>query len=178
MSEVDPKLMTIFTVALERIDPSARGEYLDRACEGDADLRQRVEPRSWPRMHGPAGAWKSNSTEMPESTARDTEEPTQPSIVQGGPTTEPATGQQRPLGGATTITSSPPADRSGRFVAGQVIAGRYTLLEVLGEGGMGTVYRADQTEPVKCQVALKLIRVGMDSARCRPASTPSDRRWP
>ena len=46
---------------------------------------------------------------------------------------------------------------------GQVIAGRYTLLEVLGEGGMGTVYRAGQTHPVKRQVALKLIKVGIDS---------------
>ena len=51
----------------------------------------------------------------------------------------------------------------GRSVAGQVIAGRYTLLEVLGEGGMGTVYRAEQTQPVKRQVALKLIKIGMDS---------------
>ena len=46
---------------------------------------------------------------------------------------------------------------------GQVIAGRYTLREVLGEGGMGAVYRADQTEPVRRQVALKLIKIGMDS---------------
>jgi serine/threonine protein kinase len=52
--------------------------------------------------------------------------------------------------------------RSG-FVAGQVIAGRYALLEVLGGGGMGTVYRAEQTEPVRRQAALKLIKVGMDS---------------
>ncbi len=44
---------------------------------------------------------------------------------------------------------------------GQVIAGRYTLLEVLGEGGMGTVYRAGQTHPVKRQVALKLIISGV-----------------
>jgi serine/threonine protein kinase len=44
-----------------------------------------------------------------------------------------------------------------------LIAGRYTLLAVLGEGGMGTVYRADQAKPVRRQVALKLIKIGMDS---------------
>jgi tetratricopeptide (TPR) repeat protein len=44
-----------------------------------------------------------------------------------------------------------------------VIAGRYTLVESIGEGGMGSVYLAAQTEPVKRQVALKLIRSGMDS---------------
>ena len=53
--------------------------------------------------------------------------------------------------------------RTEGFVAGQVIAGRYTLLAVLGEGGMGTVYRAEQTQPVRRQVALKLIKIGMDS---------------
>ena len=41
--------------------------------------------------------------------------------------------------------------------------GRYKLLEQIGEGGMGTVYRAQQTEPVKRLVALKLIKPGMDS---------------
>src|SRR5262249_16586020 len=35
--------------------------------------------------------------------------------------------------------------------------------EVIGEGGMGSVYRAVQTEPIKRQVALKLIKSGMDS---------------
>ncbi|HVJ82140.1 MAG TPA: serine/threonine-protein kinase, partial [Planctomycetia bacterium] len=49
-------------------------------------------------------------------------------------------------------------------VLGTIIAGRYTLAEVIGEGGMGSVYLARQTEPVKRQVALKLIRTGMDSA--------------
>jgi len=48
-------------------------------------------------------------------------------------------------------------------VAGTVIAGRYKLLEAIGEGGMGTVYLASQAEPVKRQVALKLIKAGMDS---------------
>src|SRR5262249_53869553 len=46
---------------------------------------------------------------------------------------------------------------------GAVIAGRYTLVELLGEGGMGSVYLAEQTEPVKRQVALKRIKTGMDS---------------
>ena len=47
--------------------------------------------------------------------------------------------------------------------AGAVIAGKYTLVEVIGEGGMGSVWRARQTEPVKRFVAVKLIKAGMDS---------------
>jgi len=46
---------------------------------------------------------------------------------------------------------------------GAIIAGRYKLLEALGEGGMGTVWMAEQTEPVRRKVALKLIKPGMDS---------------
>lgn len=42
--------------------------------------------------------------------------------------------------------------------AGTVIAGRYKLLQQIGEGGMGSVWMADQTEPVKRRVAVKLIR--------------------
>ena len=41
--------------------------------------------------------------------------------------------------------------------------GRYELLELIGEGGMGMVYLAEQQEPVKRRVALKIIKPGMDS---------------
>jgi serine/threonine protein kinase len=42
--------------------------------------------------------------------------------------------------------------------------GPYQLLEPIGEGGMGSVWMAQQTEPVKRLVAIKLIKAGMDSA--------------
>jgi serine/threonine protein kinase len=57
------------------------------------------------------------------------------------------------------VTSPPTASER----PGSVIAGRYKLLEQIGEGGMGAVWLAEQTEPVKRQVALKLIKPGMDS---------------
>ena len=41
--------------------------------------------------------------------------------------------------------------------------GSYKLLSILGEGGMGIVYLAEQEEPFRRQVALKVIKPGMDS---------------
>src|SRR6059036_1894821 len=41
--------------------------------------------------------------------------------------------------------------------------GRYKLLQQIGEGGCGAVYMAEQTEPVRRQVALKVIKLGMDT---------------
>src|SRR5271157_68347 len=43
--------------------------------------------------------------------------------------------------------------------------GPYLLIERLGEGGMGAVYRAEQTHPVHREVALKIIKPGMDTAQ-------------
>jgi serine/threonine protein kinase len=43
------------------------------------------------------------------------------------------------------------------------VIGPYTLMEPLGEGGMGVVYVAEQTQPVRRKVALKVIKPGMDS---------------
>jgi serine/threonine protein kinase/tetratricopeptide (TPR) repeat protein len=45
------------------------------------------------------------------------------------------------------------------------VIGPYKLLQNLGEGGMGTVWVAEQTEPVQRHVALKVIKPGMDSAQ-------------
>src|ERR671927_76600 len=41
--------------------------------------------------------------------------------------------------------------------------GRYKLLQQIGEGGMGVVYLAEQQEPVRRRVALKVIKLGMDT---------------
>ena len=41
--------------------------------------------------------------------------------------------------------------------------GRYKLLQKIGEGGCGVVYMADQQEPVHRRVALKVIKLGMDT---------------
>jgi len=46
---------------------------------------------------------------------------------------------------------------------GTVLAGKYKLIEEIGEGAMGSVYMAQQTEPVKRAVAVKVIKAGMDS---------------
>jgi serine/threonine protein kinase len=58
------------------------------------------------------------------------------------------------------------ADSDGQPVEerpGTLIAGRYKLLEAISEGGMGAVWMAQQTEPVKRLVAVKLIRTGINS---------------
>jgi non-specific serine/threonine protein kinase/serine/threonine-protein kinase len=73
----------------------------------------------------------------------------------------------------TSFMESPPVDEalfrsptfgidaSGILEAGELFAGRFRLTRKLGEGGMGQVWLAEQTEPVRRQVALKLIRAGM-----------------
>lgn len=48
--------------------------------------------------------------------------------------------------------------------AGDVL-GRYALEELIGEGAFGLVFRATQTEPVRREVALKLLKLGMDTRR-------------
>jgi eukaryotic-like serine/threonine-protein kinase len=55
--------------------------------------------------------------------------------------------------------------------------GPYVIGRLLGEGGMGTVYLAEQAEPFRREVALKLIRPGMGSKSVIAASRRSEERW-
>src|SRR5262245_49916565 len=57
---------------------------------------------------------------------------------------------------------SPTADQPPVESPGTVI-GPYKLLEQIGEGGMGTVWMAEQKEPIHRRVAVKVIKAGMDS---------------
>jgi len=56
-------------------------------------------------------------------------------------------------------------EESGLIEGAGTKIGRYELLSLIGEGGMGLVYQAEQKEPVKRRVALKIIKPGMDSAQ-------------
>ena len=61
-------------------------------------------------------------------------------------------------------TDSPGPD-APPLLPDRAFAGRFKLRQKLGEGGMGEVWVADQTHPVRRRVALKVVRPGLDSAR-------------
>ena len=64
---------------------------------------------------------------------------------------------------AGTVDYESAAGAQAADAASRVIAGRYKLLERIAEGGMGEVWVAEQFQPIKRKVALKLIKPGMDS---------------
>jgi serine/threonine protein kinase/WD40 repeat protein len=69
---------------------------------------------------------------------------------------------QAPAAGLPAVANAATVDRATDERPGTVL-GPYKLLHEIGEGGMGTVWMAEQTEPVKRRVALKVIKPGMDS---------------
>jgi serine/threonine protein kinase len=66
------------------------------------------------------------------------------------------------MGHPAAASVNPTLDLPATEQVGATI-GRYKLLEQIGEGGMGVVYVAEQTEPVRRRVALKIIKPGMDT---------------
>ena len=66
---------------------------------------------------------------------------------------------QNPVPGLAGTIDQQPREQPGTII------GPYKLLQQIGEGGMGVVYMAEQQEPVRRKVALKIIKPGMDSAQ-------------
>jgi serine/threonine protein kinase len=132
---------SIFLGALEIASAEELPSYLDAKCAGDAGLRREVEALL--KQHAALGSFLDGPMSMSL--------PPLPSSKQDG-----ALGSF-PQGGQNTVAlpaaSHPPA----------TVIGAYKLLQQIGEGGMGTVWLAQQTQPVQRQVALKIIKPGMDS---------------
>jgi serine/threonine protein kinase len=125
---------SIFMEALAR-EGAERSAYLAEACGGDAALLKRVEALL--ESHEQAGTFLAKP--VAERLA-----------------------EKQVVGGEATSGSYTAAEPENSVRPGTVI-GPYKLLQQIGEGGMGTVFMAEQTEPVQRKVALKLIKPGLDS---------------
>lgn len=143
MSVAPQNVKEVFLAALERVTPDERAAFLDGACADDAALRQRVEALL--EAHDEPGHLLEGAKAVQKPTLAQW-----PGPIAGDVGREPLAGAG-PLVG--TISEGP----------GSRI-GPYKLLQQIGEGGMGVVYMAEQEQPVRRRVALKIIKPGMDTA--------------
>ena len=132
----DPNRVENLFRRIATLEPSDRPIVLDWECGEDAQERKQVEDL----LQAANVADETEAFNLGD-------EPTANYSPQSGVT---------PPGGTT-------ADHTFEIASDSVFAGRYLLQEKIGEGGMGEVWRAQQTEPVKRPVALKLIKFGLDS---------------
>jgi serine/threonine protein kinase len=138
----------IFQAARLITDSAARCDYLDNVCHVNDSLRRRVE------MLLEADATDDNFLRSNEPAHTNTVGQGSPDSALNADRRSPALAENSPSEIHFPLSI---IERVGLKV------GRYKLLEQIGEGGMGTVWVAEQTEPVKRRVALKLIKPGMDS---------------
>jgi tetratricopeptide (TPR) repeat protein len=129
--------------ALKQPDAARRSAFLDQACGRDGELRRRLDGLI--AAHERAGGF------MAQPAAAHATEAFVPAEVVDAPTIPPS---------GPAVAAPPPYVG---LAAGMIFAERYKLREKLGEGGMGEVWVADQTEPVQRRVALKVIKAGMDT---------------
>ena len=128
----------LFDAAKNVLDPEARQALLEQSCTGNPALRTRIE-----RLL----ALQEPAEEFFNVHPLETDEVKEP---------QDATG-------ITPVENVAPVDESAFAEGPNVHIGRYKLLQRLGEGGCGVVYMAEQEEPVRRRVALKIIRLGMDT---------------
>jgi serine/threonine protein kinase len=128
----------VFYAALGMKNPDERSAFLDRACAGDSVLRATVET-----MLG--------SQSDVERFFRDSL-----------PALKPSAEVCRSLAGAKDFGKQGGGEFSADEELGKRI-GPYKLLQQIGEGGCGVVYMAEQEVPVRRRVALKVIKLGMDT---------------
>src|SRR5262249_4886084 len=129
----------VFIAALQNDDPTERQAYLDEACASQPELRRQVEQLL--RLYQGAGSFLEQPAVSPLS-------------AQMGESSR---------GEGTTGSLPDTEDPTSSGEAAGASIGPYKLMEQIGEGGMGTVWMAQQTAPIKRLVAVKLIKAGMDS---------------
>jgi eukaryotic-like serine/threonine-protein kinase len=104
----------------------------------------------------------------PEDNLSKEHQPTQDSLPTGSPMNTDIPDEDVDAGlaaafGQSRLQSETEKVRRAIYASGDTIANRYRLIEQIGEGGMGTVWYAEQLVPVKRKVAIKLIKPGLDS---------------